>query len=403
MEIFTLDRSFKKEFIIDVFNSAIWTERYYGDSDVELVVPLTMDMIDKLSVGTFLGLTGSGEVMILETMSIEKNSIKVTGISVLSWLNNRIIRTSPKHEDRYWYVSGWPAGRVLWEIIHNMCCWSSNYVTGYYNWGIPHGHQLGIDGLTLGRYDTSGPNISVGIPFGPVYDAMRDIATTYEIGMRIVLTYVTDQPYATHNPAVQGGQDPYVFSPYYLEFTSYRGNDRSSSQTDFPVVRFSPQTDSLNNIKEIQSATDFKTVIYSFAPENPGGLATSIGCGRATLISQYEIANLQDWIWSFDVRALMTFEDDITTDMVGTSSSNLLAVLNSRANDALTSHPFAIAVDGEISPKNQYQYGTDYGLGDIIEVQGNSGATQRARVTEFIRAQDQAGERSYPTVTMFSN
>ena len=39
MEPYTLNRKFLKQDVIDGFSSIIWTERYYGDSEVELVVP----------------------------------------------------------------------------------------------------------------------------------------------------------------------------------------------------------------------------------------------------------------------------------------------------------------------------------------------------------------------------
>ena len=41
MEPYTLNRNFLKQDVIDEFQSIIWTERYYGDSEVELVVPAT--------------------------------------------------------------------------------------------------------------------------------------------------------------------------------------------------------------------------------------------------------------------------------------------------------------------------------------------------------------------------
>ena len=73
MEPYTLNRKFHKRDVIDGFNSFIWTERYYGDSDVELVVPATLEMIQKLPVGIFLVFHESDEVMILEKLlSIEK-------------------------------------------------------------------------------------------------------------------------------------------------------------------------------------------------------------------------------------------------------------------------------------------------------------------------------------------
>jgi hypothetical protein len=371
MELFTLDRTFHKRDIIDGFSSVIWTERYYGDGEVELVVPPTIDMIQKLSAGTFLGLTGSDEIMILQNVNIEPDKLKVTGISLLPWMNNRFVRTSAVHEDRYWYISGGSPGWTLWAILYYMCVVGSPYLNGTYNTGIDNPQQLGIPGLGLRDYDNSGLPISVGVPFGPVYDAMKEIASTYEIGMGITLDDVTD-------------------TSYFLGFRSYKGLTRTTDQIVNPVVRFSPLMDSFTNIKELQSIEKFKTLVYAFAPGNPDGLATSPGVSSLSG-AQYN---------GFDLRAMLVFADDITTDMVGGSAANLVNILNSRARDAMNANHYIVAVDGEIVPENQFKYGVHYTLGDVIEVQGNSGVVQTARITEFIRAQDQKGERAYPTVTM---
>lgn len=371
MEPYTLGRDFLKKDIIDGFNSMIWTERYYGDSEVQMVVPPSSEMLEKLSPGVFLGLNESDEVMIIETWEPEENQLKVTGISLLSWLNNRFVRTSAAHEDRYWYLSGGPPGWVLWQIVYNMCVQGSPYLDGTINIGVPNPEQFVIPGLDLKDYDISGDNISVGIPFGPVYTAMKEIATTYEIGMQITLESADD-------------------TGYFLGFRSYKGLNHSSAQTENPVVRYSPEMDSFTNIKELQSIAALKTLVYAFAPSNPDGLATTPGVSALTG-PEYT---------GFDLRALLVFADDVTTDMVGGNPANLVNVLNSRADDALTNNRFVRAVDGEIVPESQFQYGADYNLGDIIEVQGNSGLVQTARITEYIRSQDRGGEKAYPTVTM---
>ena len=376
MNIYTLNRKFLRQDIIDGFNSVIWTERYYGDSEVELVVPATTAMIQKLVPGTFLALDGSDEVMILETYNIEAGNLKVTGLSLLPWLNNRFIRTSPKHDDQYWYISGMPPGQVLWYIVNNMCVAGSPYLNGTINTGIVNPQQLAIPGLILKDFDKAGGNISVGVPYGPIYDALREIATTYEVGMQITLDSASD-------------------TAYTLAFRTYRGLDRTSGQTLYPPVRFSPQLDSLTDIKELQSIAALKTLVYAFASNNPVDandvpLATTPGVS-ALSGTQYT---------GFDLRALLVFSSDITTDMVGGSAANLLAVLNSRAKDELNNNRFEKAVDGEIVPANQFRYGVHYNLGDVIEVQGNSEIISTSRVTEYIRSQDEAGERAYPTVAM---
>jgi hypothetical protein len=376
MEPFTLNRKFLKESIVDNFLSCIWTERYYGDGEVELVVPATTEMIKVLPKGVFLGLNGTNEIMITESLDLSEGNLKVTGISLVQWLNNRFIRISQSHEDRYWYIHGETPGEVLWHIVNKMCVAGSEYLDGTIPIGIPNPQELVIPGLRLHDYDKQGPAINVGVPYGPIYDALKEIATTYQVGMRILLEYANDESFA-------------------IGFQSYRGLDRTTNQTVNPPVRFSPTMDSFTNIKELQSIAALKTLVYAFAPGNPGGLSnflTEPGVSRLTG-PQYV---------GFDLRALMIFAEDLTTDMLDGSNENLTRVLNSRAHDALTTNSFINAVDGEIVPENQYKYGEHYNLGDIIEVQGNTGTVVPARVTEYIRAQDATGEKSYPTVAAIS-
>jgi hypothetical protein len=368
---YTLDRKFLPQDVIDEFDSIIWTERYYGDSEVELVVPATSEMIRKLPEGIFLALPESDEVMILETATIEEGKLKLVGMSLLPWMNNRFIRTSPLHEVTSWNVQPGTPGWVLWAIIYNFCM-NSPYTNGSIDMGIPNPQNLIIPGLRLIDYDKTGADITVAIPFGPVYDEMRKIAVTYEVGMQIILEYANDTSYS-------------------LGYRNYRGLNRTSNQTDRPTVRFSPQMDSLTNIKELRSIAALKTLVYAFASNNPGKLATTPG-----------IASRSEQAYTgFDLRAQMIFPSDIDpTLLTGDKTKALVDLLNSRAKDELNASPFIKAVDGEIVPTNQFQYGVHYNLGDVIEVQGNSEIVQTSRVTEYIRAQDEAGERAYPTVAM---
>ena len=375
MEPYTLNRGFLKQHVIDGFESIIWTERYYGDSAVEMVVPATMEMIQRLPVGTFLSLDESDEIMILESRNLEKGKLKVSGISLLPWMNNRFIRTSANHEDQHWYLEGGTAGWTLWAIIYYMCCQGSSYLNGGIPTGIPNPQQLVIPGLGLQNYDDSGPIIKVGIPYGPVYTAMKEIATTYQIGMQITLDDVTD-------------------TSYVLGFRAYKGLDRTSTQSTNFVVRFSPHMDSFTDIKELESIAALKTLVYTFATGlNPRE-------GEPVLTTVPGVSSLSGQYTGFDLRALQVFPSDITTDMVGGDPNKVVEMLNSRAYDELTNNHFVKSVDGQIVPANQFKYGVHYNLGDLIEVEGNTGVVSAARITEYIRSQDSAGEKEYPTVTI---
>jgi hypothetical protein len=375
VELFTLDRGFRKQFEIDRFISAIWTERYYGDGEIELVVPATLEMVQKLPVGTFVGLVGSKEVMMIDTADSEKGQLKVTGSGLLPWLNNRFIRGSALHEDRYYTFTGYPAGQVMAIIVQWWCTNNIFLAWGSNNMGIPNPERFIVPGLDLGGFDMSGDPVTIAVPYGPVYDALRDIGTTYGIGMQITLEWAIDTSYS-------------------LLFRTYKGLDRTVAQALNPPVRFSPQLDTLTDIKELQSISNYKTIVYSFCPPNPDGLADTVAPGSSQISGPEPTG--------FDLRAEMTFEEDITTDMVGGDPATLQNLLNSRAQKALQNARFAKAVDGQIVPLHQLRYGVDYNMGDIIEVQGNSQVVSSSRVTEYIRSQDNSGEKTYPTVAMLS-
>jgi Siphovirus ReqiPepy6 Gp37-like protein len=378
MEPYTLNRSFLRNNVIDKFKSIIWTERYYGDSAVEMVVPATTDMFQKLAPGTFLAIDKSDEVMILESMSIEKGELKVSGISILPWLDNRFVRTSANHEDQHFPLEFATAGGAVAAIIWYMCCDGSPYLDGTLPMGISNPQQFKIPGLVWIQDDKSGGPVKLAIPYGPVYKAAREVATTYEIGMTITLDRADDQG-------------------YLLGLRTYKGLDRTSNQDINPVVRFSPQMDSFTDIKELQSIAALKTVVYTFATglkPNEGEPTITTTPGVATLSGQYT---------GFDLRALQVFPGDITTDLVGGDPAKVVDILNSRALDELTGHHFIKSVDGEIVPDSQFKYGAHYNLGDLIEVEGNTGVTQAARITEYIRSHDSAGEKEYPTVTMIGS
>jgi hypothetical protein len=241
--------------------------------------------------------------------------------------------------------------------------------------GIPNPERFIVPGLDLGGFDMSGDPVTIAVPYGPVYDALRDIGTTYGIGMQITLEWAIDTSYS-------------------LLFRTYKGLDRTVAQALNPPVRFSPQLDTLTDIKELQSISNYKTIVYSFCPPNPDGLADTVAPGSSQISGPEPTG--------FDLRAEMTFEEDITTDMVGGDPATLQNLLNSRAQKALQNARFAKAVDGQIVPLHQLRYGVDYNMGDIIEVQGNSQVVSSSRVTEYIRSQDNSGEKTYPTVAMLS-
>lgn len=402
MEPCIMNRQFLKQEVIDDFNSMIWTERFYGDSDFELIVPLNRENINKLREGTFVCIDESDEPMIIETVSVENNQLKVIGNSITLWLNNRFIRTGvtdpgPNHRKKVWKFKNVKAGQVMWTIVKEMCTSQSQYLNGPKTLGIgstTREQELIVPGLTLDNFDNTGKTIAkLAVPFGPVYDALRQIGVTYKVGMQIRLLHADE-------------------SSYSLGFRTYKGVDRTTKQTVNPIVRFSAQVDSFSDLKELRSLAMYKTLVYSFAsglekidtsdPNTDPDTWLQRNCGVARR------TKAEGSFTGFDLRAKLLLVEDIKIkeDLDEEDPESTLAgkrtelenILDNRAERELKANPFISTVDGQVAATNMFRCGVDYNLGDIIEVEGLTGSIEISRVTEYIRAHDASGEKEYPTV-----
>jgi hypothetical protein len=368
MEFFTIDRQYNKVEPIDRFLSAIWTERYKGDSAVELLVPANPRIIQILPVGTFLCEVNSDEPMIIETSEIEDNNLKVSGISLLAWMNNRFIRAAPPTDDeltqKTWTPSTNPVrpGWIIWNLLYNWCV-NGPYLNGTINMGIPNPERLKIP-ITLDSYYSGDPKADFAIEYGPLYDAMKSVADEYDLGMRITVDLTAK----------------------ILKFKNYKGIDRTGRQNVYSPIRFSSDSASLANVKELRSIQNYKTLVFSFPDGDPGGWTTVGGVAQSSNPGT-----------GFNLRALQTYESSI--DDPG-SAAALVKILNRKAKAALQASKFIKSVDGEITPTLGFKYGTDFNMGDLIEMQGPSGIIAISRVTEYIRSQDASGEKAYPTVEL---
>jgi len=369
MDIYTLDENFLRRDVVDDFISAVWTERYTKSGDANIVLPLTRENISKAPEGTLLALNGTKEVMEVQSALIEKNQLKLTGPTILQFLNNRTIRYTANHADRYYNINMQP-GMAMAFLVSDMC------ITGPYvsssAYGVDGPRQI-IPNLWITDMDTSGVAVPLAVPYGPLYDALAQIAETYQVGMTMYLESSSS-------------------SGYFLGFKTYKGKDRTSGQSVNDLVRFSPNVDSLTNLKELRSIAGYKNVAYAYAPANPVPGVTQPGVAYADNEAATSVG--------FKRRALLVFADDLTTDKVGGSAPTLISLLNQRAKDALANNNYTKVVDGEVVPQTQYKYGIHYGLGDIVELQSFSGLLQKARITEYIRTQDSTGERAYPTISV---
>lgn len=375
MELSVLDDNFDPVNIIDGYESLIWTERYYGDSEVEVVVPATKQYIEQIPTESFLGLDESNEIMIVETRDIKDHKMKITGISLMSWLNNRFLRTSKYAEDKSWDLTGatFSVGEILYLIIHAAIGEDSPYLNGDLDIGIDDPDRLMLPQIRMDVGDWPEDLYETDkwvIPYGPLYDTLRDIASGYQIGIQIIRL-----------------RDPFSAKP--LRFRIYRGEYRFPIPGEDKVtVRFSEDLDSLTEAEELQSIAQRKDLAFAFA---------------TNYVTMKEGAEASAFSYStgFKLRAMQLLIDDIDDpNSAGTypSDAEVKTLLETRAKTELGANTEIKVVSGTLVDTIQHVYGNDYFLGDVVQLKGANGTISTARVTEYIRTSSEQGIRRYPTL-----
>lgn len=389
MDLYTLTDQFLAKDVIDQYVSAIWTERYFEAGDTQLVVPATEEAMEKLKDGTFLALRGSKEVMELQTQSIENDLITVIGTSLVEFLDQRLSWfQSPTATDSlisdYMDETRKP-GEFIAHVVDRMVINPTLYTSGFSSVNLDWALEV-IEHLELGDVDTSGTVERLTMPTGPLYTGIKQLARKAGLGISLYLD----------------SADP--LAGYVLKFTTYKGKDRTTGSA-YSLIRLSPDLDSLSDLKEVRSRANHKNVCYvsynnevSVHYEDPAAPVPE-GFARRVLVTDADGAPVG--------RKVQTPTGGgwgpgwVIIEPAG--SVEIAAFREQHARDALANHNYIKAIDGQTSPQNDYKYGVDYGLGDVIELQGISGSISKARITEYIRSEDATGEKEYPTISVLGD
>lgn len=391
MDIYALDPDlFLRTTLIEDFTSAIWTERYFTPGDVNLVLPDTPAARELVHTDTLLALEGSKEVMLVDTVNTKDGLLTATGSTLLGFLNERTWRDTSNAATTQRRIPGNSIGEIIAHVVTNLT--PSGLGTGFDDF-----YEM-ITNLTMGAVDTS---VTVGtaifpygvaalhltrretseaVNYGPMLDVITALAQTANLGMSLYLDSASDVGYS-------------------LKFTVYAGLDRTSTQSVNELVRFTPNLDSLANIKELYSSKGHKNVAVGFLTleaDPPRGDLTNAYAPQIA----YE-AGFNPNTSGFSRRSLQVLVSDITQeDLAVITDPQLRAAILQRATDALANNNYTKVVDGEVVPQSGYEFGEHYGMGDIVELESATGVRSPARVTEYIRSQDENGETAYPTISV---
>ena len=351
MDLYIANTEFENIFVLDSYNSLIWTDRYNSYGDFEIYTNMNISLLEYLKQDYYIRRDGSEYVMIIEKILIksdveEGDKLTVSGRSLESILDRRII---------------WGQKTVtgnLQDAIETLL--NENIIS-------PSKPERKIDNFI---FEESTDEIITSLTIDAqyigdnLYDVIKKICEERSIGFKITLN----------------DNNQFVFK-------LYSGVDRSYEQTDNPYVVFSPSFDNLLSTNYMESKSSYKNVSL-VGGEGEGSARKFTAVGNSSGMDRRELFS--------DASSISSEQEDGTT----LSDAEYTYLLRQKGNEDLAENAVVVSMDGEAETQIMFKYGEDFYNGDIVQVIDAYGHDVRARVYEIVTSEDESGLSVYPTFTM---
>lgn len=353
MDIYVIDTDFNLVSILDVFESFIWTDRYYECGDFEEYTRVNTDILSKVKMDYYLRNNESEHVMIVESIEIntdteDGDTVKITGRSLESILDRRIVWPSVK-------ISG-NLQSCIKELLYENIISPDIDERKIENFIFSESNDPTIVSLTVEETEYNGDSL---------YKIISELCSSNGIGFKIIL----DE------------NNCFVFS-------LYNGTDRSYDQSENPYVTFSPEFDNLINSNYIESKENYKNVtLVAGGRDSDSKLKTAVA-GSVSGLNRREL---------YTEASDITQKQDDDTTLTDSEYENLLI---QRGNETLQDYDVSKTFDGEFDASQLYTYNKDFFMGDIVQISNRYAIKAKARIIEFIQSQDTNGYSMYPTFSI---
>lgn len=371
MELTILDQRFNPIYRLDTFESVVWTERYTGYGDFEILLPLNDSIFLYAKLNNYVHISDSDRLMIIETQEIDSSfedgsKIKISGRSLESILDRRIIWNQT-------VVKG-DVQTVIKKLINDNIINPSLINRKINNFIFEDNFQYSATSdtdATIDEEEDGDPEVSAQYTGDNLYEVINEICYAFNTGFKIVVN--------------ESGQ--FVFS-------IYKGTDRTPESNQYgKFVVFSPSYNNLMSSNYLDSVANYRNVTL-VAGEDPeeGSSSSSQGYDRVR-VTVGDASDLERRELYTDARDLRTKLDD-GTEVLPRPYRNML---RQRGYEKLAECPENIAFEGEIDTLHTYVYNKDYFIGDVVKIQNELGISAKIRITEIVRSQDKEGYKLYPT------
>lgn len=352
--------------VVDDFKSFIWTERCRSYSEFEIETTATKEHIDLFQPKCYISLPESDKLMIIDTIEYSSNA----------------------DQENLMLISG----KSLEYILHKRIIWADTILSGSVQDSIkkllnenaisPSNSKRVLPRL---RFKASTDSRITSLTFEEetqywtdnLYDTIAELCVQYKICFKVSLT-----------------------SDDYFEFELFHGEDRTYDQNENFAVVFSPEYGNLMSSKFVKSIADIKNA------------ALVVGEKRTETLEINDVSTSKDIQYTSEIEGSETgldreelYVDQTSLSMfvndIAVPKERYVARLKSKGETALSETTKESAMEAELDFNGQFQYGRDYWIGDILEVENAVGVRLKVQITEFMRCQDTTGDHLSPEFEPF--
>lgn len=346
MVLYVLNSMMDRVGIVDQFKSLIWTPRYQTAGDFELLAPANAEIVELLQRDNFVMREDDpNHAMIIEQVKVQTD--EENGHTILV------------------------SGRDLKSILYRRIIWKQTMLSGTLAQGLtkllneniiePTDAARAVDGFTIGDLSAGSDALTVQYTCDNLGDTVDALCASYGIGYDVTVD--------TEDKT--------------MEFSLFKGKDRSYEQEENPYVVFSPEYENLVSTIYQESVKKFYNVA-NVGGEGEGDERKFATAGDASMsgLDRYELF--------VDKKSMSTNRGEITPEEY---TEQLIAA----GEDKLAKSKITRAYEGSIQSVGQFRLGIDYELGDVVEVVNEFGMEGRCRISAIIDCLDETGRHIVPT------
>ena len=342
------NNTFVKIAVIDYAKSVIWIERYNKSGEFELYLRASEELLKLFSTdGLIVTRENIDTAMIIDSVKLTTDDlngdyITVTGKTIDSVLGYRIFSKQKEYSGT--------AENVIRQMI------TDNVIN-------PTNRDRKMSFVTLADSNSWEETLEKQVTGKNLLDTISDICVTFDYGFK--MTFINGN----------------------FVFDLYKGADRSFNQSSNSYVIFSPQFENLGNTEYSKNRNNYYNSVY----------VAGEGEGSDRKISEVNLENRtglflrEKWV---DAKTISS-----TTDGGTLRPTEYLQLLHDRGEEELKATQETTVFNGQLLNLNSYKYGSDYFLGDKVQIVTDYGITGTAHITEITEVEDDTGYKIYPTLS----